>query len=204
MRGQTAGFLMIYLACTKHCWRSFGLLLAVCVACVFLTGAGVSVPQADKGSDTHEQFIRLDAEIQAIKEEILGINRDILQLEELLLYPHGQQLVVLVSVAENSPFSPESISLQLNGQALGQHTYTGSEDAALLDGGVHRLYTGRLGDGEHRLAVSVTGKQAGGKVFHQQRNLTITKLPGPKYLELHLGPGENSPEPALTIREWQQ
>jgi len=194
---------MIYLACIKHCWRSPGLLLAVCVSCVFLTGAGVG-PQTDKGGDTREQFIELDGEIQAIKEEILGINRDILELEELLLYPHGQQLVVLVSVANNSPVSPDSISLQLNGQMLSQHNYTGSEDVALQEGGVHRLYTGRLSDGEHRLLVSVTGKQAGGKAFHQQRNLTFTKLPGPKYLELHLGPGENTPEPALTIREWQQ
>lgn len=173
----------------------------MCVSCVFLTGAGAA-PQTDERNDTHERFIELDGEIQEIKEEILGINREILQLEELLLYPHGQQLVVLVSVANNSPVSPDNISLQLNGQALSQHTYTGSEDAALQEGGVHRLYTGRLSDGEHRLEVSVTGKQAGGKVFHQQRNVTITKLPGAKYLELHLGPRENSPEPALTIREW--
>jgi len=192
---------MMYLACTKHCWRSLGILYAVCVSCVFLTGAGAA-PQTDERNDTHERFIELDGEIQEIKEEILGINREILQLEELLLYPHGQQLVVLVSVANNSPVSPDNISLQLNGQALSQHTYTGSEDAALQEGGVHRLYTGRLSDGEHRLEVSVTGKQAGGKVFHQQRNVTITKLPGAKYLELHLGPRENSPEPALTIREW--
>jgi len=192
---------MMYLACTKHFWRSLGILFAVCVSCEFLTGAGAA-PQTDVRSDTHERFIELDGEIQEIKEEILGINREILQLEEQLLYPHGQQLVVLVSVANNSPVSPDNISLQLNGQALSQHTYTGSEDAALQEGGVHRLYTGRLSDGEHRLEVSVTGKQAGGKVFHQQRNVTITKLPGAKYLELHLEPVENSPEPALTIREW--
>jgi hypothetical protein len=198
-----AGFLMIYLACIKNCWRSPGLLLAVCASCVFLLGAGAA-PQADKSGDTHERFIELDGEIQAIKEEILGINGEILQLEELLLYPHGQQLVVLVSVANNSPVSPDSIALQLDGQTLGQHTYTGSEDAALQEGGIHRLYTGRLGDGKHSLEVSVTGKLAGGKAFHRQRSVTITKLPGPKYLELHLGPGENSPEPALTIREWQQ
>jgi len=170
--------------------------------CILQGGSGTTALAADH-SDARERFVELDAEIQAIKEEVLGINTEILQLEELLLYPHGQQLVVLVSVANNTPVSPDTISLQLNGQALSHHHYTGSEDAALQEGGVHRLYTGRLSDGEYRLEVSVTGKQAGGKVFHQQHNMTITKLPGPKYLELHLGPGEKTREPALTIRQWQ-
>jgi hypothetical protein len=153
-------------------------------------------------SDTRERFIELDGEIQAIKEEILEINREILLLEELSLYPHGQQLVVLVSVASNSPVNPDSISLQLDGQTVNHHIYTGSEGAALQEGGVHRLYTGRLSDGEHKLEVSVTGKQAGGRAFHQQRSVTITKTPGRKYLELQLGPGGNKSGPGLTIREW--
>lgn len=196
-----AGFLMMCLSCTKHSWRPLRFMLAVCVSCIFLTGAGPA-PQLDEHSNTHERFIELDGEIQEIKEEILEINRDILQLEELALYPHGLQLVVLVSVANNSTVSPDSISLQLNGNIVSHHNYTGSENAALQEGGVHRLYTGRLGDGEHRLEVSITGKQSGDKVFHRQRVVTITKLPGPKYLELHLGPGEKTPEPVLTIREW--
>ena len=79
-------------------------------------------PQADERSDTRERFVELDGEIQAIKEEILEINRDILLLEELSLYPHGQQLVVLVSVANNSPVNPDTISLQLDGQT-GKPTY---------------------------------------------------------------------------------
>jgi len=176
-------------------------MLAVCVSCFFLMGAGTA-PQTDKRRDIHEQFVALDGEIQSIKEEILGINRDILLLEELSRYPHGQQLVVLVSVANNSPVSPDTVSLQLNGNPVSQHKYTGSEDAALQDGGVHRLYTGRLSDGKHQLEVSVTGKLAGGRAFHQQRNVTITKVPGRKYLELHLGPGGKTLEPVLTIREW--
>lgn len=192
---------MVFLSRITHCWRSLGLLFAVCASCVVLLGAGPD-PPVDVPTDTQARFVELDGEVQAIKEEILEINRDILQLEELSLYPHGQQLVVLVSVAQNSPVSPERISLQLNGDTVSQHSYTGSEGAALQEGGVHRLYSGRLSDGEHRLAVSVTGKQAGGRAFQQQRSVTITKVPGRKYLELHLGPGADNPEPVLVIREW--
>ena len=193
--------LMMHLSYSIRCWQSVRLLFTVCVSCVLLTGAGAA-PQPDEPRDTRERYIELDSEIQAIKEEILEINQDILQLEELSLYPHGQQLVVLVSVADNSPVNPASISLQLDGRMVSQHTYTGSEGAALQQGGVHRLYAGRLRDGEHVLEVSVTGKQTGKQAFQQQRRVTITKLPGRKYLELHLGPVDNTSQSGLSVREW--
>ena len=176
--------------------------MAVCVSCIFLAAAGAA-PPVDEQGETRARFVELDGEIQAIKEEILGINRDILLLEELSLYPHGQQLVVLVSVAKDSPVKPETISLQLDGQTVSQYRYTGSEGATLQEGGVHRLYSGRLSDGEHSLAVTVTGQRARDRVFNEQRSVTITKRPGRKYLELHLGSGEKSSEPGLTVREWQ-
>jgi len=194
-------FLMMHHSRSNQCWPSVRLLLAVFVSCVFLTGAGAA-PPTDEGGDARERFVELDGEIQAIKEEILGINRDILLIEEMSLYPHGQQLVVLVSVANNSPVNPDSISLQLDGQTVSQYRYTGSEGAALHEGGVHRLYSGRLSDGEHSLAVSVTGKQSKGRTFNEQRSVTIIKRPGRKYLELHLGPGGNTSEPELTVHEW--
>jgi hypothetical protein len=193
---------MMHLSRSKHCWQSVvRLLFTVCVSCVFLTGAG-EVPQPDEKRDSREQFVELDGEIQAIKEEILEINRDILLLEELSLYPHGQQLVVLVSIATDSLVNPGSIALQLDGQMVSRHRYTGSEGSALQEGGVHRLYTGRLADGEHRLEVSVTGTQARGQAYQQQRSVTITKRPGRKYMELQLGPENGSSQSGLTIREW--
>ncbi len=186
-----------------QCWQSVRLLFTACVAAIFLAAAGVPL-QADEHPDTRERFVELDSEIQAIKEEILAINRDIMLLEELSLYPHSQQLVVLVSVAIGSLVNPERITLQLDGQTVSQHDYSASEGAALLEGGVHRLYAGRLSEGEHRLDVSVTGRRARDKAFRQQRSVTVTKMPGRKTIELHLGPGKQRSEPGVTIRQWQQ
>ena len=192
---------MMHLSCSNNRWPAVRLLLAVCVSCVVLASARAA-PPADERGDSRESFVKLDGEIQAIKEEILGINRDILLLEELSLYPHGQQLVVLVSVANDSPVIPDTIALQLDGQAVSQHRYSASEGDALQQGGVHRLYSGRLSDGAHSLLISVTGKRVKGQVFQQQRSVSITKRPGRKYLELHLGPGDDTSEPGLTVREW--
>ena len=74
----------------------------------------------------------------------------------------------------------------------------------LQAGGVQRLYAGRLTEGEHRLDVSLSGRLARKKAFQQQRSVTITKMPGRKYMELQLGPGEEKSQPGVTVREWQQ
>lgn len=176
-------------------------LIAV-VFCIFTGGIGTARSGDDEHSDTRERFVELDGEIQAIKEEILDINREILQLEEMLLYPNGQQVVVLVSVDNDAPVKPGSISLWLDGKSVSHHTYTGTEVAALQEGGVHRLYTGRLIDGEHTLEVSVAGKQNGGRDFQHRRSVVITKKPGQKYLEVNLRQDEDPSEPGLSIREW--
>jgi len=186
-----------------RCRRSAGLSITVCLFTVLVCGVAVA-PRADQAADTRERFIELDSELQAIKEEILAINRDILLLEEMSLYPRGRQFVVLVSVAPGSGLSPARISLDVDGETVGRHDYSQSERTALLDGGVHRLYSGGLSEGRHRLEVSLTGSRAGNKAFTQRRSLTIQKRPGRKYLELHLGPGEKKSEPAVILREWQQ
>ena len=160
--------------------------------------------RAEEQPDTRAGFVELDREIQAIKEDILAINRDILLLEELSLYPHGEQLIVLVSLANDSPHTPGHVTLQLDDETIMQHDYSISEGSALRAGGVHRLYTGRLSEGEHRLAVSLSGVPAKDKAFEVRRVVTLTKLPGRKTLELQLGWLEESSEPGVTVREWQQ
>ena len=72
----------------------------------------------------------------------------------------------------------------------------------MQEGGVPRLYTGRMAEGRHQLLVSVSGEQGNGGAFSRQHSVTITKQAGRKYMELHLGPREDTAEPGLTIREW--
>jgi hypothetical protein len=187
----------------RQCWRSLKLLFTACISSVFLTGTGVRL-QADERPDTRARFVELDGEIQAIKEAILEINRDILLLEESSLYPQGQQLVVLVSIARGDPLYPERIILQLDGQTVTRHDYSDSEGAALHAGGVHRLYNGKLSEGEHTLAVSLSARLASGQAITQQRGVTITKKRGRKTMELQLDSGADRSQPGVTIREWQQ
>ena len=185
------------------CSRFVKLLLLTLAASALLTGAGTFL-QAQEHSDTRGQFVELDGEIQAIKQEILEINREMLLLEESSLYPGGPQLVVLVSMAADTAISPEQISLQLDGQLLTQHEYSHSEALSLRGGGVHRLFTGALDPGEHVLDVSLSGQLDDDQPFTRERNATITMMSGRKTMELHLDSGERGSPPQLTVREWQQ
>jgi hypothetical protein len=183
----------------RSAWLSF----VLCISTVALCAVAVS-PRAEQGVESHERFIELDSELQGIKEEILAINRDMRALEEMSLYPQGQQIVVLVSIAAGSGLSAARITLNIDGQIVSRHDYSEQESDALLNGGVHRLYSGGVSEGEHRVEVSLSGYRTRKKPFTQRNSTTIHKVPGRKYLELHLGPGERKSEPALTIREWQQ
>ena len=183
----------------RSAWRSIALLISTVALCAVAVS-----PRAEQAVESHERFIELDSELQAIKEEILAINRDMRSLEEMSLYPQGQQLVVLVSIAAGSGLSAARITLNIDGQIVSRHDYSEQESNALLKGGVHRLYSGGVSEGQHRVEVSLSGRRTRNKQFTERNSTTIHKTPGRKYLELHLGPGERKSEPALTIRGWQQ
>ena len=183
----------------RSVWLSIALFIATVALC-----AVAAAPRAEQPGESHQRFIELDSELQAIKEEILAINRDMRAVEEMSLYPQGQQMVVLVSIAAGSGLSAARITLNIDGQIVSRHDYSEQESNALLKGGVHRLYSGGVSEGEHRVEVSLSGHRSRNKQFTQRNSTTIHKAPGRKYLELHLGAGERKSEPALTIREWQQ
>jgi hypothetical protein len=157
---------------------------------------------ADTPVGNREAFRQLDSEVQAIKEDILEINRELFLLEALTRDPHGEELVVLVSVADDSPAHPDRISVLLDGETVSRHVYTESERLALQEGGIHRIYSGGLDSGRHVLEISMTGKLSRGKDFQQQLRFPLTKKPGRTHMEVHLGPGRNAAKPEITMREW--
>lgn len=183
----------------RSAWQSIALFISTVTLC-----AVAATPRAEQAVESREHFIELDSELQAIKEEILAINRDLQAIEEMSLYPRGQQMVVLVSIAADSGLSAARITLNIDGEIVSRHDYSEQESDALLKGGVHRLYSGGVSEGQHRVEVSLTGRRSRNKQFTQRNSTTIHKSPGRKYLEVHLGPGERKSEPALTIRGLQQ
>ena len=139
-------------------WAVERLLFAVVVSCIILNGLQATPASADQTSSRHG-YVRLDREIQTLKKEFLELNRDLLLLEEELLYPPDQQLVVFVSVTKGGSITPSLVKIELDGEMLAHHLYTDREIQALQRGGVHRLYVGKLGRGDHAFEVSLTGTE---------------------------------------------
>jgi hypothetical protein len=182
-------------------FRHAGLLVAVFTFYITTIAGGFALASDDK-LITRERFTEVDREVQAVKQEILEINREILSLEEQLLYPQGQQVVVFVSLGADSPVKLNSISLSLDGQVVRRYAYTRSEVAALHNGGIHRLYVGRLRDGSHVVDVSLSGTATGGQQFRRQQSAKITKGSGRKVMELKIAAVDKQTEPQFTIHEW--
>ena len=95
--------------------------------------------------------------MQALKKEVLDLNRELFVLEEELLFPANTQVAVFVSMDVGEFFALDSVTLKLDNKEVANYLYTEREAQALLKGGVHRVYIGNLKAGEHELIALFTG-----------------------------------------------
>jgi hypothetical protein len=148
----------------------------------------------------------LDTRVQQLKSELVRLNRDLLVLEEELLFPAGTQVAVFVSLDVGSFFELESVQLKLGNQVVGQHLYTPSEVAALRRGGVQRLWLGNLKSGTHAIDAFFTGR--GPKQGDFQRDykrgttLSFEKTAEPRYIELRIRDAQNKLQPEFDVKVW--
>jgi hypothetical protein len=171
------------------------LLLVMGMACA--SGSMAVTPPASR-----DDYRQLDGEVQAIREDLLDIQQELSQLEALSRSPQAEQLVVLLSVANDSPGRLEQVSLLLDGAAVSQHLYTEDEGMALREGGVHRIFAGGLGSGRHLLEVSVRGQLPRSRTFQEVQRFTLDKKPGRTFMEVHLEPGRTPSKPEISLRAW--
>jgi len=148
----------------------------------------------------------LDARVQQLKSELVRLNRDLLVLEEELLFPAGTQVAVFVSMDVGAFFELESVQVKLGNQVVGQHLYTPAEVAALKRGGVQRLWLGNLKSGTHAIDAFFTGR--GPKQGDHQRDykrgttLSFEKTSEPRYIELRIRDAQGKLQPEFDVKVW--
>ncbi len=146
-----------------------------------------------------EQIQGLDEQVQEIKRDVLGIAADLSRLEEKLLFPSNTQVSLFVSLAKGPKFRLDAVEIQIDGKPVAHHLYTYKELEALQNGGVQRIYTGNLTQGEHDLKVSFIGKT--GSEYRQSGSFKVTKDVAPKLVGISLaGPGAGA-EP-ISVQDW--
>ncbi|MEM8983805.1 MAG: AraC family transcriptional regulator [Pseudomonadota bacterium] len=162
-----------------------------------LGGFSIGSTQADT-TDTG-----LDAEVQALKKQVLDLNRDLFLLEEELLFPANSQVALFLSLDVGDFFALESVKIEIDGKEVAHYLYSEREANALLRGGVHRVYLGNLKAGEHELVAYFTGEGPHVRQYKRGADYTFTKKLGAKYMELRISDRQSKQQPEFFIQEWE-
>lgn len=161
--------------------------------------AADSATRAEPPADTRG----LDEEIQALKKDVVDLNRDLFVLEEELLFPANTQVAVFVSMDVGEFFALDNITLKIDQKEVANYLYTPREAEALMKGGVQRLYLGNLKVGEHELVAFFTGKGPNGREYRRGATLKFEKGIGAKYLELKINDRQRRQQPEFEIKDWE-
>ncbi len=145
----------------------------------------------------------LDAEIEALKKEVLSLNRDLFILEEDLLFPPNTQFSVFLSMDAGALFSLDSVQLKINDKNIANHLYTERELAALKRGGVQRLYIGNLPSGEHEIVAIFTGIGPSGRDYRRGETVVIEKTTEPQFVEFMIADDTGKEQPQFDVRVWE-
>jgi len=152
---------------------------------------------------SQDQFRGIDQDVQALKKEVLDLNRDLFLLEEELLFPANSQVAFFVSLDVGEYFELDSVSLKIDGKEVANYLYTAREVDALMRGGVQRVHMANLKTGRHELIAIFTGKGPHVRDYRRGATLYFEKGIGAKYMELEITDRVKKQQPEFVIKEWE-
>jgi hypothetical protein len=164
--------------------------------------ASAAVPAAAPAASTPEAAT-LDARIQDAKRDVIQLNRDLLVLEEELLFPASTQVAVFLSLDVGKLFALDSVQIKLDDKVVANHLYTPLELAALQRGGVQRVFLGNLRVGEHELVAAFTGVGPHERDYKRAATVKFDKGTEAKYIELRIEDATAKLQPEFTVKVWQ-
>jgi hypothetical protein len=145
----------------------------------------------------------LDTRIQDAKADVIQLNRDLLVLEEELLFPAGTQVSVFVSMDVGKLFELDSVQVKLDDKVVANYLYTPLEVQALHRGGVQRLYLGNLKQGSHEIVAFFTGRGPHARDYKRGTTVRFDKGTDPKYIELRIKDSSGKLQPEFDVKVWQ-
>jgi len=145
----------------------------------------------------------LDSRIQDVKGDVIKLNRDLLVLEEELLFPANTQVALFVSMDVGKLFSLDSVQIKLDDKLVANYLYTPLEVEALHRGGVQRVYLGNLKAGTHEIVAFFTGKGPHDRDYKRGATVKFDKGTDPKYIELQIKDATAKLQPEFEVKVWQ-
>lgn len=142
-------------------------------------------------------------DLQALKQGVLDVNKELTTLEQQLLYP-STQVAMFLSIDVGTPIRLVDINLVLDNKNVGYHFYTDQEFQALTKGGISRLFTGNVTSGEHTLRATITGYDPQGKDYQRSTAYKFVKGAGRKMIELKVVDDVETRQHKFEFKEWSE
>jgi len=154
-------------------------------------------------NEPEERAVEVPIDVEVLKKSALELNRDLLILEEELLFPANTQLSVFLSIDTGTFFSLDSVKVTVDDTLVASHLYTVRQQNSLSKGGVQRLYVGNLKSGEHEVTAIFNGVGPDKREYKRGATLKIEKDDDPLMLELKVTDSTANMQPQFEIKEWQ-
>lgn len=145
----------------------------------------------------------LDNEVAQYRKDVLEINKNLLLMEEELLFPADTQVAIFVSLDVGKFFVPDSVTLKLDGKTVDSHLYTDKEVRALMNGAIQKIHTANVKNGTHELTAFVTGAGPNGREYRRAVTLNLDKGHGRQFVQLKIEDDTAAQQPTFSFRSWQ-
>jgi len=170
-----------------------------------LVYSGFSSAQEQAAASSSRESVQQPAvapQVENLKESVLTLNRDLLILEEELLYPPSNQVAVYLSMDLGQFFNLDAVKLEVDNKLVASELYTDKQINALFRGGVQRLYIGNLKTGEHEISAFFTGRGPH-QDYKRGAKLVVSKTQEPLVLELKIIDSAAQLQPTFEIKQWK-
>ena len=144
----------------------------------------------------------LDERVQQAKSDVIKLNRDLLVLEEELMFPASTQVALFVSMDVGQLFELDSVQIRLDDKLVANHLYTPLEVQALHRGGVQRVYLGNVKSGSHEIVAFFTGKGPHERDYQRGATVKFDKGTGAGYVELRIKDSTGKLQPEFDVKVW--
>jgi hypothetical protein len=178
------------------------LLTALISALILALGAPAIAQNQQVAAAPAANPASLDNRVQDLKSDVIKLNRDLLVLEEELLFPASTQVALFVSMDVGKLFELDSVQIKLDDKQVTHYLYTPLEVQALHRGGVQRAFVGNLRSGTHEIVATFTGKGPHERDYKRGTTIKFDKGTEPKYIELRIKDSAGKLQPEFEVKVW--
>ena len=171
---------------------------------IFLISLFSATHYSYAGSNADNSAGNINTDIEALKNEVLELNRDLTILEEDLLFSVNTQINVFLSMDAKKTFHLNSVQLKIDDVIVSNYLYADSEIEALNQGGIQKLHLGNLRSGAHEITAIFTGLGSANRTLKYTVSKRIKKTIKAQFVELKIIGNTSKGSPEFSVNIWEK